>query len=489
MAHAIERVTVADEDAEGAAWRRGRNPDGNLAHDALTTIGAKHGFDDDFIARAGFGDVRACGFETRPPAIGNEIDVQFYTVDLWLLVGVVEDAAKAFAKSGGDGGGGRRIAVAGGVHVVQFQFRVAGDVDRALDAEGSVFAVLINTLDGAVNRRHHGDRREARIVQDFEVESLRVRDAVKTQRDRNHLGLLAEAAENAGVAILHEGADLFGGGRNFEGVGWRGQRREYRRFCHRHIDIAEVHQRVAAREKMGGVHVGDGASGSNVHVAADEDSADRRTGLDGLRLLGIFGGADAHHRDDARGGELGRETLYCVSSKAGENQWSVDRSQGLIRCRDLRIDAGTAGGFRRFGTGSNRRRKRRLRRVHLIDFEHFLDRRHTSNGFLRKFPNAVRDGADKFAVDVNRASAHSGNYTGEIGFCTVKANEDDVTFGPGHVAKNAKDLYAHGFGLNALEYGIGGPCHADFHLAQWHDGDTGFFSSKGTDRCKGQDED
>ena len=47
------------------------------------------------------------------------------------------------------------------------------------------------------------------------------------------------------------------------------------------------------------IDVGDGAGGSDIHVAANEDRADGRARLERLRLLHVADGADAHDRNDS----------------------------------------------------------------------------------------------------------------------------------------------------------------------------------------------
>ena len=131
------------------------------------------------------------------------------------------------------------------------------------------------------------------------------------QRDRNHFRCLAELTQNSVVAVLHERADGLGGIHDLERVQRRGQRGQHLSLGHGQIHHAELHQGMAASQQMRGVHVGDGAGGGNIHVAAHQDGADCRARLDRLGLLGITDRASAHHRDDARGGKLGSEALYC----------------------------------------------------------------------------------------------------------------------------------------------------------------------------------
>src|SRR6516164_7938937 len=77
VTHTVESIAIADEDTQRAFGSRGRNADWNLAHDALTTIGAEDGFDDDLVARACFSDIGARNFETRGTALADEVEVKF----------------------------------------------------------------------------------------------------------------------------------------------------------------------------------------------------------------------------------------------------------------------------------------------------------------------------------------------------------------------------------------------------------------------------
>jgi hypothetical protein len=99
--------------------------------------------------------------------------------------------------------------------------------------------------------------------------------AVNVQGHRNHVRLLAELAHNSCVPVLHEGADRFGGIHDLECVQRRGKRCHHLRFRHGQIHQAELQQRMPTSEQMFGVHVGDGASGRDIHVAAHQNGADR----------------------------------------------------------------------------------------------------------------------------------------------------------------------------------------------------------------------
>ncbi len=133
-------------------------------------------------------------------------------------------------------------------------------------------------------------------------------------------GFLPNSPKNAVVAVLHEGAHGFGSIHDFEGVERRRQSGEHVGFGHGQVDHAELHQRMAASQQVLRVHVGDGASGGNVHVAMHQDGAHRRAGLHGLRLFGVAYRTRTHHRDDSRGRELRGEALHCIFGESIEDE-------------------------------------------------------------------------------------------------------------------------------------------------------------------------
>ena len=78
----VETIVVADQNPQVALRRRRGNLDGNVPDDALTAIGAQHGFDYDFVAGTSFGDVSTRGFEVSGTPVGNNVKLQFHPFDL-----------------------------------------------------------------------------------------------------------------------------------------------------------------------------------------------------------------------------------------------------------------------------------------------------------------------------------------------------------------------------------------------------------------------
>ena len=75
--------------------------------------------------------------------------------------------------------------------------------------------------------------------------------------------------------------DGLGGVDDLESIQRRRQRGQHLRLGHGQIHAAELHQRMAARQQVLGIDVGDRAGGRDVHVAAHQDRADGRSGLKG----------------------------------------------------------------------------------------------------------------------------------------------------------------------------------------------------------------
>src|SRR6266513_5432117 len=98
------------------------------------------------------------------------------------------------------------------------------------------------------------------------MKSLRRRSTVNGERDRNHLRLLAEFAEDAGVAVLHKRPDSFCGVDDLERIERRGKRGQNLCLGHWQIDHAELKQGMSASQKMLRINVGDGAGCSDIHV-------------------------------------------------------------------------------------------------------------------------------------------------------------------------------------------------------------------------------
>ena len=152
----------------------------------------------------------------------------------------------------------------------------------------------------------------------------------------NHLRLVPHLAENAGLAVLHEGAHGLGGVHDFESVQRRRQRGDDVGLGHRHVDLAKLHERMPAGEQVLGIDVGDRAGRRDIHVSAHQNRAHGRSGLDGLGLLLAARRASAHHRRDSGGDELVGIALERRVRKAVEHEGSFDRLEIVSIIRAVR---------------------------------------------------------------------------------------------------------------------------------------------------------
>ncbi len=290
--------------------------------------------------------------------------------------------------------------------------------------------------------------------------------AVNAQGDGDHLRLVAEASQDAGVPVLDERADLFGGVNDLEGVQRRRHRGQHARLGHGNINGAKLQYRMSAGEKAFGIDVGHGAGRGDVHVAAHQDHADRRPGLDRFGLLLVGNRTGAHDRRHARRRELRGEALHGVFGETGKYQRRLDGSKQVRESRN----AGTAGaGGVAFRFGNHRLRVGRLGLVQRVNLEHLLDRGHAADRLLGEIADTEGECAHQFAVNVNRAAAHAGDHARVFGLLPAEAHQDDVALGAVDVAHDAQDLDVHRLRLHTLEYGVGDAFHARLDFAQGHD--------------------
>ena len=182
---------------------------------------------------------------------------------------------KALAQGHRHQGGGGGVVVEGREHVLQGDRGIAPHLDCALHAIGDLFAVLVDALQRVEHRRHHRYRRELGVVQHLVVELLGLGAAADGQRDRNHLRGLAQAAEDAGMAVLHERAYRLGGVDDLEGVQRRSQRGHHLGFGHGQVHQAKLQQWMPAGQYTLGIDIGHGAGRGHVHVAFDQNRAHR----------------------------------------------------------------------------------------------------------------------------------------------------------------------------------------------------------------------
>ena len=162
---------------------------------------------------------------------------------------------------------------------------------------------------------------------------------------RNHLRLAPRHAHDAVLAVLHERADRLGRVDDLERIHRRRQRGQHRGLRHRQVHFAKLQQRMSAGEQALRIDVGHGAGGGNIHIATNQHGADGGSRFDRFRLLAIARRANAHHRNDARRGELRSVALQGLVRKTVEHERRFDGLQivAVILGRERRAFAGARG--------------------------------------------------------------------------------------------------------------------------------------------------
>src|ERR1019366_3584658 len=231
---------------------------------------------------------------------------------------------------------------------------------------------------------------------------------------------------------------------------------------------------MAACQQVGVVEIGDGASAGDVHVAAYQDRADRRAWNQRFRLLVVANRTRPHDRYNTDRSKILGEQPQRVFTESGEDQRSLDGLQQVRVAWVLLIRGGGQAGSRSSGgrwlfAGQASRLFRRRRLVHGIDFQHGAGRSDTGDRLLGKLANTISDGADEFAVNVNRAAAHACDHAEVLNFLAMQPGQNDVGFRAGQIAQDAEDLGFHRFRRDAFEDGIGHAMHAGLDLVLRHD--------------------
>src|SRR6185437_12087506 len=224
---------------------------------------------------------------------------------------------------------------------------------------------------------------------------------------------------------------------------------------------------MSASQQVRGVDVSDGASRSNVHVAADENCTDSGTGHEWVRLFLRAYRADAHHGYDPLRGELRSKFLNRIFREPAEHKRSVDGLQIVGEALHRGAGDSWAGCLR-----SKLRQRLCLDRntgrscVDGADLEHLGNRGHAGDRLLREFPDSERNRARELAVEIDRAAAHSGNNAGVLGLGPTQADKNNVALRSIGVLQHTQNLDWHWFRLSALKNGIGDTMHSGLDLGQ-----------------------
>ncbi len=105
------------------------------------------------------------------------------------------------------------------------------------------------------------------------MELLGTRPAVHREGHGDHLRLTPIAAQDAGVAVLHECSDSFRGVHDLERIQRRRQSGQHCGLGHGQVNHAVLQQGMAAGQQTIGVGVGNRAGGRDIHVTAYQHCA------------------------------------------------------------------------------------------------------------------------------------------------------------------------------------------------------------------------
>ena len=302
-AAAVQSFGVAHQDAQRTFGRGGGDADRNPAHDPLASVGAQHSFNGDFFTGTGFRHIRAGALHHGGAAVFFQIKLQRYAADGGRLEGIVIDASEVVAQGNSHGKGSRHV-FRGREHVGEPHVGKSADMDMAVHAVGGFFAILVHPLQSIEDRGHHHQRSQPGVVKHFVMELFGPAGSVNVERDRNHLRLLIEAPQDAGVPVLDECPNGLSGVDDLEGVERRGQSRHHVGLGHGHLHHAVLGDGMAAGQQVLFIHVGDGAGGRSVHVSAHQHCAYYRSGNNGLRLFHSARPPHTHDRSDSRSRKL-----------------------------------------------------------------------------------------------------------------------------------------------------------------------------------------
>src|SRR5579883_160354 len=98
------------------------------------------------------------------------------------------------------------------------------------------------------------------------------------------------------------------------------------------------------------------------------------------------------------------------------------------------------------------------------NFEHLPDGSDARNRLFAEGPDAVADGSQQLAVNVNRTTAHTRDYACVLRLSAFQAGEDHVLPGAEGVVEQAENLDAHRLRLRAFKNGVSYAVQAAMHL-------------------------
>ena len=198
------------------------------------------------LARRGFTRFEPGAFDGVRISSGQAFHAQGNVLDAGHFVIVGEQAAKYALDDQGD----RHTVWQEGIRrresVFQFYWDVAFELDFAGEVQRGAFAV--GGILGEAIERGHGDqeRGELRMIHHFEVELGFVGTGDEGQVERNHCRWRAQFSGDGGEMVARDRADGAAHIDDFCGSQGRGQSGHHFAARHRHLDVAEVQERMAA---------------------------------------------------------------------------------------------------------------------------------------------------------------------------------------------------------------------------------------------------
>ena len=249
---------------------------------------------------------------------------------------------------------------------------------------------------------------------------------------------------------------------------------------------------MAERVNLVADHLGDGAGGTHIEIAAQQVHADRIARLQAGRVvanrLSGRGGRGAGHRREAVIAKRAGQEIGDIRAKSAHHQ---RRRNGPQHRGHLTVDARACRSqhlhvARTFGEWAHPRERRTQRighaflrhrhleprphanrrsgRVERGRIDHLGNRRDARERLFRERAEGVRDSTRQSAVDVHRASAHAGDDAGIGERAPFEPGQNQIAPRSNHVPEHAENVNLELFDFAPLPNGEPGGFHAGLDL-------------------------
>src|SRR5271165_886680 len=156
---------------------------------------------------------------------------------------------------------------------------------------------------------------------------------------------------------------------------------------------------MSASQQVRLVKIRDRAGPGDVHIAANQNRADRRARYERFRLLVIADRPRAHDRHNTGSGEILGEEPQRIFAESSEDQWSLDWFQEIGIAGDLLIQTSLFTRPRHAARRAILPRHtlcdiRRRSTVHLVNFHHGAAGCNPGAWLFGEYYDEIRDGAD-----------------------------------------------------------------------------------------------